>query len=253
MIDSHCHLTYPQLASQLPLVLARAAAAGICGMITIGTNLADARSAVELCRRIENVRCAIGIHPHHATEASRDDVAAIRELQCDSRVLALGEMGLDYHYDFSPRPLQREIFVAQLELAHSLGRPIVIHCREAVDDCLAILKSFSSVPAVFHCFTGTPEEARRILDAGYLLGFTGAVTFKKSEALREVVGFVPGDRMLIETDAPYLAPEPVRKQKVNEPALLVHTACAIANIRGISLEELDVLTTANVARFFGWP
>lgn len=253
MIDSHCHLTYPQLASQLPLVMARAAEAGIRGMITIGTSLADARNAVELCRKMDNVRCVIGIHPHHSEEAADGDVAAIGELQKDSHVLALGEMGLDYHYDFSPRPRQKEIFVAQLELARSLGRPIVIHCREAMDDCLGILKSFATVPAVFHCFTGTPEEARRILDAGYLLGFTGAITFKKAEALREVVGFVPGDRMLIETDAPYLAPEPVRKQKVNEPALLVHTACAIANIRGISLEELDVLTTANVVRFFGWP
>ena len=137
-------------------------------------------------------------------------------------------------------------------LAEQRQRPIVIHCREAFDDCFAIMKGFSR-PAVFHCFTGSRPEAKRILDAGHLIGFTGVVTFKKSDELREVVKLVPMDRMLLETDAPYLAPEPLRRQRVNEPALIIHTAAAIAKIRQVPVEEIDRVTTANTQRFFGWP
>jgi TatD DNase family protein len=168
-------------------------------------------------------------------------------------VVALGEIGLDYHYDFAPRPRQREVFLAQLELAKDTGRPIVIHCRDGIDDGLAILKDYSQIPAVFHCFTGTADEARRILDRGYLLGFTGVVTFKKSDELRQIVQFVPADRMLLETDAPYLSPEPFRRQKINEPAMMIHTAEAIARLRKISVQELDQLASENTRRFFRWP
>lgn len=252
MIDSHCHLTYEPLAKQLDDVLKRAAAAGVKRMITIGTDLADAQRAVELCRRHENIRCAIGIHPHHSGQAADEDVAWLRSLQQATAVVALGEMGLDYHYDFSPRERQAEIFTAQLELAQELNRPIVIHNREATEDCLAIMKNFPTVRAVFHCFTGSAAEARKILDQGYLLGFTGIVTYKKSDELREVVKFTPSDRILVETDSPYLSPEPVRKQKVNEPSFVMHTAQEVANLRGISIEELDQITTENVSRHFGW-
>jgi len=252
MIDSHCHLTYEPLARQLEGVLARAAAAGVKRMITIGTDLADAQRAVELCRQHENIRCAIGIHPHHAAQAQDEDVAWLRSLQQSPAVLALGEMGLDYHYDFSPRDRQTEIFNAQLELAKVLNRPIVIHNREATDDCLAILKQFPTVRALFHCFTGSAAEARKILDQGYLLGFTGIVTYKKSDELREVVKFTPSDRILVETDSPYLSPEPVRKQKVNEPSFVMHTARLVADLRGMLVEELDRITTQNVSRHFGW-
>jgi len=252
MIDSHCHLTYSQLSDQLDAVLARAAEAGVVRMITIGTTVADARLAVDLCSRHANIRCAVGIHPHHAAEVAPDDLAALRELERRPEVLALGEMGLDYHYDFSPRPRQQEIFAQQLQLAEEQNRPLVIHCREAFDDCFAILKG-SSRPAVFHCFTGNRAEARRILDAGYLIGFTGVVTFKKSDELREVVKLVPMDRMLLETDAPYLSPEPLRRQKVNEPSFIIHTAAAIAQIKQLPVEEIDRATTANTQRFFAWP
>jgi len=252
MIDSHCHLTYPPLASQLDAVLSRAASAGVERMITIGTKIDDARQAVELCRRHSNIRAAVGIHPHHAAESAPDDIAALEALQRDPNVLALGEMGLDYHYDFSPRARQRELFVAQLELAKKAGCPIVIHCREALDDCMAILKDFPTLRAVFHCFTGTAPEARRILDAGYLIGLTGVVTFKRSDELRQVAGFIPDDRLLLETDAPYLAPEPHRKQRVNEPALVVHTAAAVAWVRNVSVEEIDRITSANALQFLDW-
>jgi TatD DNase family protein len=252
MIDSHCHLTYEPLAKQLGDVLARAAAAGVGRMITIGTDLADAQRAIELCRGHENIRCAIGIHPHHSDKAQDEDVAWLRSLVQSPVVVALGEMGLDYHYDFSPRARQAEIFTAQLELARELKRPVVIHNREATQDMLGIMKDFPTVSAVFHCFTGSAAEARKILDQGYLLGFTGVVTYKKSEELREVVKFTPSDRILVETDAPYLSPEPVRKQKTNEPSFVMHTARVVAEVRGISVEELDRMTSENVARHFGW-
>jgi TatD DNase family protein len=161
-------------------------------------------------------------------------------------------MGLDYHYDFADRARQQRFFEAQLSLAAELKRPVIIHCRDAVDDTLAILRGFPTVTAVFHCFTGTSEEASRIVDAGYLLGFTGAVTFKKSDDLREAVRRTPRDRLLVETDAPYLSPEPVRKQKVNEPAFVLHVAETIAQIWGVDVEEVDRATTANVERFFRW-
>lgn len=253
MIDSHCHLTYDPLSRQLGDVLVRAAAAGVDRMVTIGTSLPDCLKAIELARSHANIRCAVGIHPHHSAEASDGEVALLAEIQSDATVLALGEMGLDYHYDFSPRPRQRDIFVGQLELARKVGKPIVIHCREAIDDCLAILKDYSGIPAVFHCFTGFWHEARRILDRGYLLGFTGIVTYKNSGELRDIVRNTPMDRMLLETDSPYLAPEPERRRKFNEPALMKHTAAAIAGIKGLSVADLGRRIAANTEFFFRWP
>src|SRR5688572_9606131 len=178
MIDSHCHLTYEPLAIQLDAVLFRARSAGVEKIITIGTDITDAQRAIQLCQNHPNIRCAIGIHPHHSSKARDDDIKWLRSLQQSPSVIALGEMGLDYHYDFSPRDVQKKVFTAQLDLARELNRPIVIHCREATDDCLAILKDFPTIPAVFHCFTGTQGEARTVLDQGYLLGFTGIVTYK---------------------------------------------------------------------------
>jgi TatD DNase family protein len=252
MIDSHCHLTYDQLSGQLEAVLERAAAAGVVGMVTIGTSVGDAKRAVELCRKHSQVRCAIGVHPHHAGEMAAGDIEELEMLQRNAEVVALGEMGLDYHYDFSPRGRQKEVFVAQLELARKVNRPVVIHCREAVEDCLGIMKDFPGVSAVFHCFTGSAAEARAILDRGYYLGFTGVVTFKRSEELREVVRFTPGDRVMVETDAPYLSPEPFRKQKVNEPALVRYTLERVAEVRGVSVEEMDRVTEENTRRFYRW-
>lgn len=254
MIDSHCHLTDARLREQLADVLRRAAANSVTRIITIGTSVADARDAIELCHARDDLRCAIGIHPNYSHEAQLDDVGTIRQLQSDPTVVALGEMGLDYHYDFADRARQRQFFEAQLALAAELRRPVVIHCREAVDDALAIMKGFPKIGgAVFHCFTGTVAEARRIIDSGYYLGFTGAVTFKKNDELRDAARFTPRDRLLVETDAPYLSPEPMRKQKVNEPALVVHVAETIARVCHASLQEVDRVTTENVTRLFNWP
>jgi TatD DNase family protein len=180
-------------------------------------------------------------------------VQRLRELQGDPSVVALGEMGLDYFHNFADRAVQRKFFEAQLALAAELNRPIVIHSREAIADTLTILKSVPTVRAVFHSFTGTIDEGMNIIEAGYLLGFTGPITFKKNDALREVVKRAPRDRLLVETDAPYLSPEPMRKQKINEPALVVHTATVVAQQWEVSVEEVDSITSENVKRFFGWP
>jgi len=252
MIDTHCHLTDPRLFEQLDVVLSRAREAGVGRIITIGTASEDDRACVELSQKFENVRCAVGLHPNYVTEEELAAIDGLEALQTDPNVLALGEMGLDYHHKFASRTLQTKAFETQLKLAAKVGKPVVIHCREAIDDTLAIMSNFKSVPAVFHCFTGTADEARRVLTAGYLIGFTGIVTYKNSAELKEVARFVPADRFFVETDAPYLSPEPVRKVKTNEPAFVMHTSAAIAQIRGVDVEEIDRLTTASAKRFFRW-
>jgi TatD DNase family protein len=252
MIDSHCHLTDPRLFEQFDGVLSRAAAAGVTRMITVGTHPADDAAAIAVCRGRENLRCTVGVHPNYCHEVDFAEVPRLRELQLDPSVVALGEMGLDYHHNFADRARQRQFFEAQMQLAAEVDRAVVIHCREAVDDTLALMRDFPSVPAVFHCFTGTSDEARRIIEAGHLLGFTGVVTFKKNDDLRAAVRLTPRDRLLVETDAPYLTPEPMRKQKTNEPSFVVHTAAVVAKEWGVSLEELDAITTQNTLRFFRW-
>ena len=252
MIDTHCHLTDPRLFNQLDAVLARAAEAGVDRVVTIGTDIEDSQAAIEVCRLKSNVRCVVGVHPNYSGDARVEDVAKLRELQKHPSVVALGEMGLDYHYDRAEPAHQRAIFEAQLQLATELHRPVVIHCREAVDDTLAVMKPFASVSAVFHCFTGTRDEARKILDAGYWIGFTGVITFKKNDELREIVRMTPIDRLLVETDAPYLSPEPVRSMKTNEPAFVAHTARVAAQVKGMPYEEFDRVATENALRFYRW-
>jgi TatD DNase family protein len=252
MIDTHCHLTDPRLSDQLPSVLSRAHAAGVGRMITIGTGLEDDRAVLDLCAKLPNVRCAIGVHPNYTAEVTLSDLPQLLEMQSAASVVALGEMGLDYHYDHSPRDKQKAVFEFQLQLAADLNRPVVIHCREATADCLSIMRNFPTVRADFHCFTGTLSEAKQILAAGYMLGFTGAVTFKKNEELREVVRITPIDRLLVETDAPYLTPEPMRKQKTNEPALVIHVARLVAQIKGMDYAEFDKIAEKNATAFFGW-
>jgi TatD DNase family protein len=252
MIDTHCHLTDPRLQSQLDDVLARAAANGVTRMVTIGTDFDDARNAIALCKRLPNVRCAVGVHPNYTQNVELSDLPLLREIQADPVVLALGEMGLDYFHHFAPREKQFAVFEFQLQLATELGRPTVIHSREATDDTLAVMKNFPAVRAVFHCFTGSRDEARKILDTGYLLGFTGPITFKKSDELREVVRMTPEDRLLVETDSPYLTPEPMRKQKTNEPGFVKHVAEEVGRIKGWTVEQTDAITTRNAERFYGW-
>src|SRR5580704_8462131 len=178
MIDTHCHLTDPRLLEQLGAVMERAGAAGVDRVVTIGTDPADWEAAIGVTRQYSNVRCAVGAHPNECHRIEMNELPLLRGYCANPAVVALGEMGLDYHYGFEHRARQRECFARQLELAREMGMPVVIHCREAVDDCLGIMAGFARVKAVFHCFTGTMEEAKRIWDAGYLTGFTGVVTFK---------------------------------------------------------------------------
>jgi TatD DNase family protein len=252
MIDSHCHLTDPRLQSQVEGVLSRASSLGVSRMITIGTDLADAARAIALCRQYPNVRCAIGVHPNYSQNVDLAELPMLRGLQAAPSVVALGEMGLDYFHNHADRPRQHEVFEFQLGLATELARPVVIHSREAIDDTLAHLRNFPSIRAVFHCFTGSLDEAKRILAAGFLLGFTGPITYKKSDELREVVRMMPEDRLLIETDSPYLTPEPMRKQKTNEPGFVRYVAEMVGQVRGWSLERTDEITTGNAECFFGW-
>jgi len=250
MIDSHCHLTDPRLLEQIDPVLSRAALAGVARLITIGTDITDAQDAIELCGKYPQLRCAVGIHPNYCHEAELADIAKLEQFERHPSVVALGEMGLDYHYTLAPHDRQRQFFVAQLNLAAQRNRNVIIHCREAVADALAILQGFARL-AVFHCFTGSIADAEAILAAGHWISYTGVITFKKNDALRECVKLTPRDRLMVETDAPYLSPEPFRSQKVNEPSLVIHTAAVVANVWGVSVEEVDRVTTANVGRFFG--
>ena len=253
MFDTHCHLSYPALFDNIAGVLQRAAAAGVTRMLTVGTRLADGEKCLALSRQYRHIFSAVGIHPHHAAEAMPEELLRVCSLFTDPLVVAAGEMGLDYHYDFSPRDLQRQFFEQQLQAAVNARKPVILHGRDAIGDCLAILKNFPAVGGVFHCFTGTLPEAREILDAGYYLGFTGVITFKNAQALREIVQFVPADRLIMETDAPYLSPEPMRRQKDNEPALIVHSFRKAAELRKLPLEQLITQTTANALRLFNLP
>ncbi len=252
MIDTHCHLTDPRLASQLDAALFRAGVAGVTHAITISTDIDDARACLDVCRGRANVRCAVGVHPTYVAGVEPEQLKSLREIQADPAVVAIGEVGLDYHYGREHRDRQVDFLNFQLQLATDVRRPVVIHSREAVDDCLTILRDFPAVRAVFHCFTGTAAEARKVLDAGYLVGFTGVVTFKNCGELREVATDVPADRFLVETDAPYLSPVPVRNVKVCEPAFVAHVAAKVAGWRGISVRELDEQTTANARELFRW-
>ena len=252
MIDTHCHLTDTRLSSQLDFVLTRAKLAGVHRMITIGTDLEEDRKCLEVCRGRDQLRCAVGVHPSYVDEADFAELPLLREIQSDPSVVAIGEIGLDYFRGKANKVRQIEFLQFQLNLANETNRPVVIHCREAVDDCLGVLADFKNLKMVFHCFTGTVAEARRILDAGYYLGFTGVITFKNSTELREAVQLTPMDRLVIETDAPYLTPEPMRKQKINEPAMVKHVAARVAEIKQIPVEMVDSVTTANVTKLFGW-
>lgn len=251
MIDSHCHLTDGKYTDSPDQLIQRAAAAGVNRIISIGTDPEDHPAVIGICHAHPTVRCAVGIHPNYCHEVDESELTRLREVQADPCVLGLGEMGLDYHHNFADHARQKKFFESQLQLAVEVNKPVVIHCREAFDDFFAIMAGFSSVRAVVHCFTGTIDEARRSLDRGFLLGFTGIVTYKKSDDLREVARFIPADRMLVETDAPYLSPEPMRKQKLNEPALVMHTAAAIASVRRTTVGEIDRMTTENAFNFFG--
>jgi TatD DNase family protein len=263
LIDTHCHLTFDDLAPQVDAVLERARAAGVRRVITVSTTVADARKSLELTASRPAVFLAAGIHPHEAAKTTPDDLAALADLHrgrwsnsaATGRLVAIGETGLDFHYDFATPEQQEAVFRHHIELARETGRPLVIHAREAEQRVCDILSEYPELAerVAFHCFSGDPELARRVLDLGFLLSFTGVVTFKNAGAIRESARLAPADRILIETDAPFLTPEPIRQQRPCEPAFVVHTARFLANLRAEPFEVLAAATTANAERFFKLP
>jgi TatD DNase family protein len=247
VIDTHCHL---DMLEDVPDALERMRAAGIARAVTIGVDLASSEWAVEAASRHEEVFATVGLHPHDAKDRTDALMGRLAELAADPRVVGVGEAGLDYHYDNSPRARQREVFAEQIRLANQAGKPLVIHSREAWDDTFAILEA-EGVPErlVFHCFSGGPAEAERALSLGAVLSFSGVVSFRNAEDLRAAARMAPLDRIVIETDSPFLTPVPHRGKR-NEPAFVIHVAEALAAAKDLPFEEVAQATTATATRLF---
>lgn len=257
-IDSHCHLDGPRFASDRDQIIARAREAGISNMLAIGTGDGPGTldCAVKIADQNESIYATVGIHPHEAQLAKDEDFAQLEQFARNPKVIAWGEIGLDYYYDHSPRDIQKQVFIRQMELARAAKLPIVIHCRpsdnsdNAWEHCLTLIEQHwkpSGLGGVLHCFTSTWIHAKRALDIGFMISFAGNVTFPKAQQIRESAIKVPLDRMLIETDSPFLAPIPYRGKR-NEPAFVKEVARQIGELRGISTEEAGTITSQN---FYG--
>jgi TatD DNase family protein len=249
MIDSHCHLDSQKFDADREAAIDRALAAGVERMVVIGTGDGppDLEGGVRLADRHTSIYATVGVHPHDASKAEPGTYPHLAELLKHPKVVALGEIGLDYHYDHSPRDVQRAVFIEQMSIAADARKPIVIHTREAWEDTLTLLEEHwkpTGLGGIMHCFSGGPADAQRCLDLGFHLSFAGIVTFPKATDLHEAARICPSDRLLIETDAPFLAPVPFRGKR-NEPAFVVHTAAYIATLRQVTIEDINLITTAN--------
>jgi TatD DNase family protein len=247
VVDSHCHLDDQQFAADRDATIERARAAGVERMMAIGTGEGppDLEAGIRLANQYPFIFATVGIHPHEAAKAVPETFERLAELASHAKVLAVGEIGLDYHYDFSPRETQRQVFITQLELAARSRKPIVIHTREAWDDTLAAVREHGlPFGGIMHCFTGGPQEAEQALQLGFHLSFGGMITFPKAQSIREAAALTPGDRLLVETDAPYLAPVPHRGKR-NEPAFIIETVRRMAELRGSTPEEIASITSRN--------
>jgi TatD DNase family protein len=258
LIDTHCHLTFEPLADDIEGVLERSKSEGVIAWITVGTDPQHNRRAVELADRFDHMYAAVGVHPHDAKDVTDQTMAELKALARNEKVVAVGEMGLDYHYNFSEHADQRRAFAAQLEIAHQLNLPVIVHSREAFEETMEILEQFVRLRGrlkgvVFHCFSGSAEQARTVLDHGFYLSFTGVVTFKNAAKTRQAAQSVPMDRLMLETDCPYMSPEPMRKQKINEPALMIHTTRYMAELKEMPLTDFADAVTATSRDFFGLP
>jgi TatD DNase family protein len=252
LVDSHCHLDFPDFADDLDAIVARAEAAGIGRIVTISTRVRRLPALLGITERFPNVYCSVGTHPHQADEEDGISPDELVELTKHPKVVALGEAGLDYFYQHGSREAQARGFRAHIAAARATGLPLVIHTREADDDCGHILEEeMAKGPfrAVLHCYTGGRELAMKAMSLGLSISFTGILTFKKSQDLRDLAAELPADRMMVETDAPYLAPGKFRGKR-NEPSYVVETAKVLAETRGVSLEELSRQTTENFFRLF---
>ncbi|MCE1204718.1 MAG: TatD family hydrolase [Holophagaceae bacterium] len=254
LVDAHCHLTGSYLAEdQVEATLSRAQSQGVTGFIAVGTDLEDSRVVLALTARLPEVQASLGVHPHEAKGWSPEVEAELHKLLLDPAVRFVGETGLDWHYDLSPRDEQEAAFRAQIRLARALRKPLMIHTRSAPEATLRILEeeAADAVRGIIHCFSEDRAFAARALDLGFYLSFSGIATFKKAEAVRDVAAWAPADRILVETDAPFLAPVPYRG-KPNEPGFVRFTAEAVADLRGIPSVQLAELTTRNLEALCGW-
>jgi len=252
LVDSHCHLDDSRFEGDREEVILRAQQEGVGLMLSIGTceGPPDLEAGIRLAEKYECIYATVGVHPHDASKADDRSLCRMEELAAHPKVLALGEMGLDFYYDNSPRDQQRTVFAGQLQLARKLRKPVIIHTRDAWDQTLGILEKHwrgSELPGIMHCFSGGPQEARQCLALGFYLSFAGILTYPKAAAVAEAAREAPLDRILVETDAPYLAPVPHRGRR-NEPAFVAETARKLAALRGAPLEEIAAATTANFRR-----
>jgi len=252
LVDSHCHLDFPDFAAELPEVVARAQAAGVEKLVTISTRVRKFDQVLGIAERFPNVYCSVGTHPHHAHEELDITAEDLARLASHSKVVAIGEAGLDYHYDFSTPEAQEQGFRTHIAAARMTGLPLVIHTREADENTARILEEEAeqgAFTAVLHCYTGGRELAERAVALGHYVSFTGILTFKNSNDLRAIAAALPADRIMVETDAPYLAPGKFRGKR-NEPSYVVETARVLAEVRGATVEEIARQTTANFFRLF---
>jgi TatD DNase family protein len=252
LVDSHCHLDFPDFSAELDAVVARARAAGVGRMVTISTRVKKHPQIIAIAEEYPEVFCSVGTHPHNAHEERDIDAKALIQISRHPKVVAIGEAGLDYHYDNSPHDAQAQSFRQHIAAARETGLPLVIHSRDCDADMAAILREESgkgAFPAVLHCFTGGRDLAFAAIDFGHYVSFTGILTFKRSDDLRAIAAALPADRILVETDSPYLAPLPFRGKR-NEPAYVTETAKVLADVRGVSAAELAELTTENFFRLF---
>ncbi|MGQ0562227.1 MAG: TatD family hydrolase [Gemmatimonadota bacterium] len=250
--DSHCHLTDERFRADADQVVANALTAGVLRLITVSSTPDDAKAALEIAQRHENVWATAGVHPHAVAEVSRDAISRVADLAEDARIVGIGETGLDYYYDNAPRPLQRQALRRHVELAADLALPLIIHCREADDDMISLIREVEGeVFGVLHCFDGTVELLEAGIEAGWMISFSGLVTFKNYDG-EGLVRDVPPEQLMIETDSPYLAPVPHRGGR-NEPAFVKHVAETLARMRGETLEDVAAYTFRNATRFYGLP
>lgn len=252
LIDTHCHLDFPDFAPEQEQIVARARADGVARLVTISTHVDKVAAIRAIAERYEDVFWTIGTHPNHAHEEREASVAELVELASHRKCVGIGETGLDYHYDKAPRDLAARVFRTHVAAARETGLPLVIHSRDADDDCAAILREEmgkGAFKALLHCFTSTRALAEAALELGLYISFSGVLTFKNSQELRDIARDIPSDRLLVETDAPFLAPVPHRGKR-NEPAFVADTARTLAAVKGVSFEEISQATTANALALF---
>ena len=251
-VDTHCHLHFPEFQPDSDQLIERAREAGVRFFINVGTDLESSRQAVAIAERFDFVYATVGIHPHDVKDATPEDMCHLAGLAKHPKVVAIGEVGLDFFRNLSPEAIQRKILIQFFEMAKQANLPLVLHIRDAYEPMVELLKTHfrSPIRAVSHCFSGTQEVMEKLVQLGLFISFAGPVTYKKNDALREAVKACPSERLLLETDAPFLAPQ-LHRGKRNEPAYMVETARRVADLRGISLEELAEITYQNTERLFG--